>query len=538
MLDKIFKSLFKIENLPIFLILVLAAYMRLYKIADYMVFLGDEGRDVLVVKHILDGNITLLGPTASVGGFFLGPIYYYMMAPFLFLFNYNPVGPAVMVALFGVATVWLVYKVTKEFFGYYPGLIAALLYAVAPLVIIYSRSSWNPNTVPFFSLLMLYLVCLGTIKKSWIKILAAGILFGILLQLHYLTTFLGVVVGMYVLIASFYQSKNLTRGSISLIKRYLIFASGTLLGWSPFLLFELRHGFQNIQSIVKFIFESGETGGNEKYLSVASDVFMRVFGRLLLAYPRIEDMHLYNYDKTLLEFWIVGGYILGIAALVFLIFKLVRAVNTKDNSFYSYLLLLIWLVIVILLFGFYKKSIYDYYLGVLFPLPFILFGGLVSIAIKKDVSWRKQNKIWMAVVFLVVFALAMLSYSFRQFRIPGNQQLKQVKDISDFVLSKTDGKPFNFAVISAGGNSDYAYRYFFETKGMPPVTIQFPGADPARNTITDQLLIVCETVPCQPQGYSLWEVAGFGPAEIAGEWPVSVIKVYRMTHVNGQKPTN
>lgn len=65
-----------IKYFPIILlviILVLGAYLRLYRIQDYMTFLGDEGRDVLVVKRMLiDHKFTLLGPTASVGGFFLG----------------------------------------------------------------------------------------------------------------------------------------------------------------------------------------------------------------------------------------------------------------------------------------------------------------------------------------------------------------------------------------------------------------------------------------------------------------------------------
>src|SRR6266568_1185891 len=108
------------KRLPVILlllILLLAAFLRLYKIADYMTFLGDEGRDVLVVYNILHGHLTLLGPTSSVGGFFLGPIYYYFMAPFLLLFNYNPVGPSVMIGLLGVITVWLVYYISKEFFN-------------------------------------------------------------------------------------------------------------------------------------------------------------------------------------------------------------------------------------------------------------------------------------------------------------------------------------------------------------------------------------------------------------------------------------
>src|SRR5258708_28233079 len=114
-------------------ILIIAAFLRLYKIGDYMTFLGDEGRDVLVVYNILHGKFTLLGPTSSVGGFFLGPLYYYLMAPFLWLFNYDPVGPAVMVALFGTVTVYLVYKIGSEFFNERAGIIAAILYAISPL---------------------------------------------------------------------------------------------------------------------------------------------------------------------------------------------------------------------------------------------------------------------------------------------------------------------------------------------------------------------------------------------------------------------
>ncbi|MEK9176282.1 MAG: hypothetical protein AAB520_02445, partial [Patescibacteria group bacterium] len=73
------------EVLSITGIILLGAFLRLYKIKDYIVFLGDEGRDALVVYNILHGNLTLLGPTSAVGGFLLGPIYYYFMAPFLYL---------------------------------------------------------------------------------------------------------------------------------------------------------------------------------------------------------------------------------------------------------------------------------------------------------------------------------------------------------------------------------------------------------------------------------------------------------------------
>ena len=76
------KSLISNQNALLSLILLFSAFLRLYKIEDYMTFLGDQGRDVLIVYNILHGHLTLLGPTSSVGGFFLGPFYYYFMAPF------------------------------------------------------------------------------------------------------------------------------------------------------------------------------------------------------------------------------------------------------------------------------------------------------------------------------------------------------------------------------------------------------------------------------------------------------------------------
>ena len=138
-------------------ILLLGAYVRLYRISEYMTFLGDEGRDMLVVKRmIVDHKFTLLGPTASVGGFFLGPIYYYFMLPFVWAWGLDPTGAAFMVGLFGVATIYLVYRIGRDIFDPWVGLVASSLYALSPIVIAYSRSSWNPNLVPFFSTLLIY----------------------------------------------------------------------------------------------------------------------------------------------------------------------------------------------------------------------------------------------------------------------------------------------------------------------------------------------------------------------------------------------
>jgi hypothetical protein len=62
------------------------------------------------------------------------------------------------------------------------------------------------------------------------------------------------------------------------------------------------------------------------------------------------------------------------------------------------------------------------------------------------------------------------------------------------------------------------------------VTIENLAVDPLRKSVTDQLLVVCEDPTCQPLGNALWEIAGFGRAEIVGQWDVSVVKVYKLRH--------
>lgn len=523
------KTLFLDKNLLLVAIILFSAFLRLYRIQDYMTFLGDEGRDVLVVYGILHGKLTLLGPAASVGGFFLGPIYYYLMAPFLWITNYNPVGPAIMVALFGVATVYLLYKFANEFFGRTIALYSAFLYSISPLVIAYSRSSWNPNLMPFFSLATLFVLYKSVTRKDYRLFLLAGFLLGITMQLHYLAFFLGAIMFAYILFVNLTLNKFILRSfAKSFVKENLLIFGGFLVGLLPFLAFEIRHGFTNILSILRFVFRSGETGTGFNIFSNIYDVFFRFFGRLVAKYPPPEQSILY--PDVSLKIWYFA--ILAFALLsTFILFRSLlisykKFKKTKDSTEYlRYLLLSVWFVLGIGLFGFYKKQIYDYYFGFMFILPFIL----VSLTLYYLSS---KNLVLKALSVLIFLSLIVINLSGIPFRYEPNRQVDQVKKISDFVLKVSDGKPFNFALI-AGGNSDHAYRYFFTLEGRPPVTLVSPANDPERKTVTDQLLIICE-MECHPLGHSLWEIAGFGRAEISDEWAVSVVKVYKLVHYKGK----
>jgi len=509
------------RNLPLIFILLLAGFYRLYRIQDYMTFLGDEGRDVLKVYEILNGQLTLLGPTSSVGGFFLGSIYYYFMAPFLFLFNYDPVGPAVMVALFGIATVGLIYYICLKFFNKRVAIFASLLYSVSPLVVSYSRSSWNPNPLPFFSLLTLFTIYEAVKRKSMKLFLSGGILFGIAMQLHYLALFLGAVVFIYILFTALFKSID-KKSVIDITKRDLVFLAGFLIGWSPFIVFEIRHGFLNFKNIFEFVINSGNTGAGSNFILTVNDVFFRLFGRLFLAYPQADQFHLFS--KEIINIWTIFVYTIAVLSSLILIYGFYKSLKSKDENLYKYSFLFFWFFIGILLFGFYKKAIYDYYFAFMFPLPFILVALLLDKIFENKKYIKSFSKYIAVGIFVIIFLINLQGIPFRY---PANRQLNQMRTIADFVMTRTDAKPFNFAIIT-GGNSDHAYRYFFTVWNHPPVTIEYPGVDPQRTTVTDQLFVVCESVPCEPVGNSLWEIAGFGQAEIAGHWNVSVVEIYKL----------
>lgn len=494
-------------------ILFLASFVRLYRISEYMTFLGDEGRDALVAKEILEGNLTLLGPRASAGDFFLGPIYYYMIAPFLGIFNYDPVGPAVFVALIGIATVFLVWYFARKFFGDIAGLTAAALYAASPVVIAFSRSSWNPNPVPFFSLALMLVLYFSVKSNNYKLSFLVGILLGILLQLHYIATFIGVIILVFVIVGNFIEGKKAFLKKCLI--QYLSIFGGFVVGISPFLVFEIRHGFTNIKTILGFIFVDNfqvERVTELSHVEIVQDILFRLFSRLTLNFPLIE--HIPNYSQN----YLLGLQIITIAIIIG---SFVCLFFTKNKLII--LLLSIWLLVGLFLFGFYKKEIYDYYYAFLFPVPFILVGNMIGVLVGIRGRWRYLPNILGIVVFLVLFIVLIFNNSFRQL---GNFQKREAEIIAEKVIEVSEGMPYNFALIT-DGNSDHVFRYFLEIKDREPVVIENFDIDPERNSVTDQLIVICDS-ECSPVGHPLWEVAGFGRSEIDGQWEVPFVTIYRL----------
>lgn len=483
-----------IEAILITLIILLAAFFRFYNLPGYMQFTGDEGRDALVIRDMLvNHHLTLIGPPTSVGNIYLGPLYYYMMLIPMTIFYLNPIAAAVMVAVIGVATVFLIYYLARVWFGKEAALLAGFLYAISPVTITYSNFSWNPNPAPFFTLLAFLFFYKAKTTGNFRWMIPIGLSLAAVLQMHYLTLILLPVFFVLWLL----ELRNR--------KGYRHFFSGTVWGIVAFLillaplpLFDLRHHFQNFHAFMA-LFTQKNSSLN--------------FNPLLLPSRMVG---IYGYDlitRYIGGFNVFLGTLISIAAIIPILFFL-RKLIRHEGFEWSTMALTVWIVLGITGLSFYKAAIDDHYILFLSPAPYLLLGTMVYLF--KD-SWRKY------IACALVLLIAPLNLINSPLRYPPNNQLSRAQQVAQSVVDASNNKPFNFALLA---KSDYpdGYEFYLEQYGHKPSVLPFQ--------MTDQLFVVCEDPVCKPLGNPKYEVAAFGIAKIESEYMIDGLKIYKMVHTH------
>lgn len=493
----------KVEFAILLLILIVASFMRLYRIGDYMTFLGDEGRDVIIVRRFLkEGDIMLIGPGTSIGNMYLGPLYYYLMAPALLLAGYSPVGPAVMVALFGIATVALLWWVGRSWFSPLAGLLAAAAYSIAPTVVIYSRSSWNPNIMPFFALLAVWSIWKFTYEKNYKWIIVCFISVAFALQSHYLGLILGPVLAVPWVLALLWNKKDWKRIIGMTILGFLTFA----LLMSPLVIFDIRHGFRNFES-AKLFFTHRQTTVSIRPWSVLPEVWP--------LFEKITSRMLGGHNAEIGK-WFSFGLLAGTAVLF-----LGKRFKLELRSKYSLLFLSLWVVTSLVGLALYKQEIYDHYYGFFFPALFLLMGGILSMIQRR----YKVRGLWAVAFVFIIFVWVNLESS--PLKYGPNKQYGRSKEVAEKILTEANGKPFNFAVV-AERNYEGAYQYFLDEDES------FRVIDPQnlKDTLTEQLFVACELPKekCDPAHNPKAEIANFGWSKIDTSWDVSGVVLFKLIH--------
>lgn len=484
----------RLEVILLLLILALGTLLRFYQIRGHATFLGDEGRDAIVVKRmIVDHKFTLLGPTVSFGNLYLGPIYYYMMIIPLWLTRLDPVGPAMMVASFGVASIFLVYLLGREFFDRAAGLTAAALYSASHLIIVHTRSSWNPNPVPLFALLTIYALWRIARYKDAKWIVLIGVCLGIIFQLHYIAfAFIGSVFLIFLILKirlKWYW--------------YLLGIFSFLALLSPQIAFELRHNFINSKAMIDFIFKRGffETTAGVGFDKFAPfSLYKRLFYKLIATDRR----------------WL-GVLLVVFTTLWAFLHALRKRQFKKENLGLS--LLGLWMLLGLLMIPLYRGTLHDHYLGFIFPTPFLVYGFVFSRL------WaRKILKPLALIIFLFFFTINLKQTNFFS-SVGPNFQIERTKKVAQSIAQEVGEERFNLALVSPTGDfMAMNYRYFLELFGKTP-------EDYGNFDKIDTLFVIEGTKWLHPQELDLWEVGTFGPFKVEKDWTYDFqVQVYKLVH--------
>lgn len=454
----------------LFLLVLLAAlFLRFWNIPNTVQFLGDQGRDALIVSRIFkEGDLVFIGPVTSVGNMYLGPLYYYFMVPFLWLSYPSPLGPVYAVAFLGFLTIYLMYVFGKEMIGEKAALIAATLMAFSATVISGTRFSWNPNPAPLVSLVMYYFVykALKNDSRFWIGVIAC---FAVLIQLHYLTLLsaagIGVlwlwqIYGKLKLLKDEKKSKSKTLKSIkkivvsTLIGAVIFFASLT-----PLLLFDLKHDGLNYNAFKNILV--GEDAFEQKSPELSGKIGEYV-RETLGAGKQILFETTVSGDKNINTFFL---------AITFLVLVLSFQNGKKDKYFLGKLIILAFLTTGIFGVGLYQHAVYNHYIAYLFPIVFFTLGLVGEYLFKKNLLGKA-----VVVFFLILFASHNI-YAMKDVLKSIGGKIERVQQGADSILQRVEvGEKYDIVLLTGTGDIEgQNYRYFLSTTDKPPVLAEERG---------------------------------------------------------------
>ena len=222
-------------------IIILAAFLRFYRLPEIYVFTFDEEYQATYAWTLVKNPHPIwIGVSASFLDFYLGPYFTYFTAILLAISYGDPIITAYFAAFLGVITTAVFFFTGWKIFNLTTGIVASLLYGSLPLFVFFDQKYWNTMFTPLITLL-LFITMLLVKKSPWFWVLYAA-LFGAVLETHLESAPLLLIGIWYFIKGKFFKNIKL------LILCLLTFA---LFYW-PLAVFDYYHNFSNLTSFTRF----------------------------------------------------------------------------------------------------------------------------------------------------------------------------------------------------------------------------------------------------------------------------------------------
>ena len=326
------------------IVLLIAGFARFYRLPARTPFDWDQNRDYQKVESIVGGKFTLLGPIAKGdNGFYLGPMYYYLLVPGFLATSGNPLSFAITSITLDLATIALIFylakKRAKERFML---TIVGIIWSLSWFVIENSHISWNVSLLPLWVTLMYAFATAHNLTPR--RLTLCGLIAGLSWHIH-----------ASLLPLSFLLPIFFTSSKLSFIKKYLYFAIGYLMPILPLLAFDIRHAFFNMRLMLNFA-STTAYASHPPISMLIPDVIMKI-GKNTLG---------------ILTGYVVPSIYVGVLVLLLAIIGLAKRSRAT-----------VWCGLIIILNFFFVLALRDlrfpeYYLAVGFLPMLILIGELIS----------------------------------------------------------------------------------------------------------------------------------------------------------------
>ncbi len=441
-------------QLIVILCLGLGATLRLWNFSNTLQFLGDQGRDAIIAKQIIiNHHFPLLGPVTSAGNMYLGPLYYYFMAPFLAMSYPSPLGPAYAVAILSVITVALVFFLGKELVGETAAVIATILVAFSSTLVYFAHFSWNPNPSPFLAIILIWATYRAITKRASYWLIVSACL-AVLLQLHYITLLCipagGILWLNQLRLAVMAVRKKATLQYRTELRQLLLAAIGAvlifLLSLTPLVLFDIRHQFMNSQSFIHFV--TADLGPSQTNIADKA--------RLILTRTYLRTNQIFFEEFMWPNLLGASLGIAGLAGTLLMIWRQHQKISVGIKVILTYV------IIGILGLGYYQGPIYNHYFVYLLPLVMLLWGVVLAYLLKFKWGWT------VIAAFAVLYVIGNIpNYSLANRGLT----ITQIQQTSQTILNHLQpNEKYNIVLLSYDGDTyGENYRYFLETTTHPPL---------------------------------------------------------------------
>jgi len=333
-------------------------FFRLYKFSEFYIFEHDQDLFAWIAKDIvINHHLRLIGQETSIDGLFIGPFFYYFIAGLFALFKMNPLSASVFVAFIFISTAISIYYVFYRFFGKKAGLTGSFIYTVSLGIVFYDR--WVVPTLPtiLWSIWFLYM-CLSLLNGKIKTLPILTILIGLIWHIY--VALLPLIIIPFTILAI---KKDLLKKIFEDKKNIILSLLLLLFIISPFLLFELRHGFSQTGGLLQSLTEvRGDIQGIARLIK-SIDALSRSWTGIFF----VQGIFLLTFIVAILFPLII------LIVFALLIFK--KLIDKNQAT-----VLGLWIIIVPLAQFFSKRPISEYYFVNQFvPVILILTLGCINI---------------------------------------------------------------------------------------------------------------------------------------------------------------